>query len=58
MNTRTTEPVHRLTLGIRTAIHADLVVKARSERRSVNNLINLILEQWFQAIAEEKKEGK
>ena len=30
---------------------------ARKERRSMNNLVNLIVEDWLQEVAREKREG-
>ena len=45
---REREPVVRITVPIRAAIHAELKVRARKDRRSTSNLINLILERWVQ----------
>ena len=45
------EEVIRLTIPIRSVIHAEMVIAARKDRRSLTNLINLVLEQWVQAIA-------
>ena len=46
----------RKTLVIRSAIHSELVIRAREERRSTTNLINLILEQWLREAGREGKD--
>ena len=47
-------PYSPVTLRLDRAIHADLKVLARKDRRSTQNLINLILEGWVK----EMKGGK
>lgn len=46
--------VTTISLRLDRAIHADLKVLARKDRRSTQNLVNLILEGWVQ----EMKGGK
>ena len=45
---REKQEVVRITVPIRAAIHAELKIRARKDRRSTSNLINLILEKWVQ----------
>lgn len=48
------EETVKISLPIRTAIHAEMVVRAREDRRSLINLINLVLEKW---VREAKAKG-
>jgi hypothetical protein len=47
---REKESVVRLTVPIKSAIHYNLKMAARKDRRSTANLINLILERWIQEL--------
>ena len=49
------ENYHVVVLPIPRAIHADLAVAAKRDRRSVTNLIQLILDKWSR---EYRGEGK
>ena len=42
------EETIKISLPIRSAIHAEMVVRAKEDRRSLINLINLVLEKWVQ----------
>ena len=42
------EETVKISLPIRSAIHAEMVIMAKEDRRSLINLINLVLEKWVQ----------
>ena len=48
----------RMALIFPVTIRDRLQVIARKERRSMNNLVNLIVEDWLQEVAREKREGR
>ena len=42
------EDTVKISLPIRSAIHAEMTIRAKEDRRSLINLINLVMEQYLQ----------